>query len=84
MTGIRVRPVSDAPGPRRHPREDPWEQPSEHTAMRVNGVLYLPHYQKPGVFVGPGRPPPEFKWGELEAQGAIPERVFLWSRRNKA
>jgi hypothetical protein len=52
--------------------------------MRVGGVLYLPHYTKPGVFVGPGQPPPEFKWSELEAQGAVPERVFLWSRGYKA
>ena len=78
MTGIRVRPASDAPAPRR--REEPWELKSAQKAMRLGGVLYLPHYQKPGVFVGPGQLPPEFKWSELEAQGAIPERAFLWPR----
>ena len=83
MTGIRVRSVSDAPAPRY--REEPRELTSAQKAMRVGGVLYLPHYTKPGAFVGPGTPPPpEFKWSELEARGAIPERVFLWSRGYKA
>ncbi len=83
MTGIRVRSVSDAPAPRY--REEPRELTSAQKAKRVGGVLYLPHYTKPGAFVGPGTPPPpEFKWSELEAQGASPERVFLWSRGYKA
>ena len=64
MTGIRVRSVSDAPAPRY--REEPRELTSAQKAMRVGGVLYLPHYTKPGAFVGPGTPPPpEFKWSEL-------------------
>ena len=74
MTGIRIRAL----------REEPRELTSAQKAMRVGGVLYLPHYTKPGAFVGPGQPPPEFKWNELEAQGAVPERVFLWSRGHKA
>ena len=53
---------------------------SAQKALTLNGVRYLPHYRIPGVFVGPGRPAPQFTEYELESRGAKPEKVLLWPR----
>lgn len=58
-----------------------------------NGVTYLPHYTKPGVYVGPGWThkvrdelgetvyyPPEYTLVELIAKQAVAEEMFLWPR----
>lgn len=46
----------------------------------LRGIRYLPHYQKPGVFVGPGRPAPEFGQHALVTAGAAEEPYPLWVR----
>jgi len=40
----------------------------------------VPHYQKPGVFVGPGRDSPERSASQLMMAGAIPKSYPLWPR----
>lgn len=50
---------------------------------RVGRVVYLPHYTKPNVYVGPGFPqhdPRMFFKGELLAAGVIRDQAMLWPR----
>jgi len=63
------------------------------TAYRLGPVVYVPHYRRPNVFVGPGY---HEKVGTLESlpnsnkvtysaselidAGAVPEQKFLWLR----
>jgi hypothetical protein len=46
----------------------------------LNGIMHVPHYQKPGVFVGPGRDSPERSASQLMMAGAIPKSYPLWPR----
>jgi len=46
----------------------------------LNGIRYLPRYQKPGVFVGPGQPAPEFGTFALVTAGAVEESYPLLIR----
>jgi hypothetical protein len=56
---------------------------TKQAVYRVGQVLYLPHYTKPNLFVGPGFPkhdPRMFFKGELLARGAIKDQAMLWPR----
>jgi len=61
-----------------------WEQSHAPIAMQrtylLNGIRYLPHYLKPGVFVGPGRPAPEYGAHALTTAGAVEESYPLLLR----
>jgi hypothetical protein len=46
----------------------------------LGDIRYLPHYQKPGVFVGPGVPAPEFGTHALVTAGAVEESYPLLVR----
>jgi len=60
---------------------------------KLNGVTYLPHYEKPNVFVGPGWTvrvedenghvkyyPPEYSLLDLISKQAVAAEMFLWKR----
>ena len=55
----------------------------QQRAYLLNGVTFLPHYQEPGLYVGPGygkhnhRKYPAF---ELTMLGAEPIVLMLWER----
>lgn len=46
----------------------------------LDDIRYLPHYQKAGVFVGPGRNSVEYSATDLVAAGAVREFYPLWPR----
>lgn len=63
------------------------------TAYRLGSVVYVPHYRRPNVFVGPGyheesgqlKSLPNsnkvtYSASELIEAGAVPEQRFLWPR----
>jgi hypothetical protein len=55
-----------------------------HRVYRVGRVVYVPHYTRPYLYVGPGYPkldPREWYPGELERRGAIEDHMDLWERR---
>ena len=60
---------------------------AETTVMQrvfvLNGIMHLPHYNKPGVFVGPGRDSPEHSAAQLMMAGAIQEDYPLWPRASQ-
>jgi hypothetical protein len=60
---------------------------------RLNGITYLPHYTKPGMYVGPGWSmrntnemgetiyhPMQYTLLELISSGAVAGEMFLWPR----
>ena len=59
------------------------EQTIEQEVFWLDGILYLPHYTKPGRFVAPGddkRAIRPYYREELIAAGATPSVEFLWPR----
>lgn len=57
-----------------------WAPIAMQRTYLLNGIRYLPHYQKPGVFVGPGQPAPEFGTFALVTAGAVEESYPLLIR----
>jgi hypothetical protein len=61
-----------------------WDGSGAPTIMQkilvLGDIRYLPHYQKPDVFVGPGRPAPEFGTHALVTAGAVEESYPLLVR----
>jgi len=50
---------------------------------RVGRVVYVPHYRKQNIYVGPGFPahdPRMYYGGELVSMGAIEDHMDLWER----
>jgi len=53
------------------------------TVYKWGQVTFVPHFSKPGVYVGPGYPlhtKTEWSPQSLVAVGARPEKAFLWCR----
>lgn len=74
-------------------KHDPAEIHTEQPVYILNGVVHLPHYTKPGVFVSPGYGTPgsrdiysgvchqrEHTADELLALGATMNTEWLWKR----
>jgi len=50
---------------------------------RLGRVVYVPHYRKPNLYVGPGFPrhdPNMYYPGELLAKGCVKDHMSLWER----
>lgn len=62
--------------------------PLENTTAYVHGgVIYVPKYVEPGVYVGPGYPrhtKRSYTKNELVQAGAVPTEMMLWPRVKKA
>lgn len=55
----------------------------QQRAYLLDGVTYLPHYQEPGLFVGPGygkHNRRRYTASSLRALGAEPTVMMLWER----
>lgn len=57
---------------------NPVAEKTPHACYRLDGILYVPHYKKPWIFVGPGSV--EVKETRLKALNAHPVIVNLWPR----
>lgn len=59
------------------------EDHREATVYVKHGVTYVPHYFKPGIWVGPGygrHNDMEYTETMMEAAGAEAEQLMLWPR----
>ena len=55
----------------------------EATVYIKHGVTYVPHYEKPGIWVGPGygrHNDTEYTETMMEAAKAIKQEMMLWPR----
>ena len=56
----------------------------EATVFMKDGFTYVPHYEKPGIWVGPGykqgHNESEYTEDYLLAVGAVPREAMLWPR----
>ena len=65
--------------------DPPRPEPAPRTTQRVyvlDGVVHVPHYHKPGRWVGPGYPEvcdARMEW-EMLIAGGIPSIATLWER----